>query len=164
MATRMIPKSTKVKTQFFKGMNFSDIIVVVFALVLVALAMTTSFELITRIIISCVIVFIFMCLFMSFEPDVRLYKQVGDLFGHMFGINTYKKQKKNTKNSVNSLLPYFGILEQEYDQKRNIGIIDYKDYFGAAIEINSIQFYMLSETRQNTYIETNLGNLRNKLS
>lgn len=154
MAGRMIPKSTKVKTQFFKGFNFSDIIVVVFALVLVALAMTSTFDLMPRIIISVVVVFITAVLFMSFEPDVRLYKQVGDLFKHLFGVNTFKKQKKNTKNSVNSLMPYFGILEQEYDEKRKIGIIDYKDYFGAAIEINSIQFYMLSESRQNTYIET----------
>lgn len=154
MDGRMIPKSTKVKVQFFKGINFSDIIVIVFALILVALAMTSTFSIMTRLIISGVIVFITAVLFMSIETDVRLYKQVGDLFKHLFGVNTYKKTKKNSKSSVMGLMPYVGILEQDYDEKRKIGIIDYKEYFGAAIEINSIQFYMLSETRQNTYIET----------
>ena len=91
---------------------------------------------------------------MSIEKDVRLYKQLGDLFKHLFGINSYKRQKRNSKTNVMGLLPYVGILEQDYDEKRKIGIIDYKEYFGAAIEINSIQFHMLSETRQNTYIET----------
>ena len=154
MAGRMIPKSTKVKVQFFKGINFSDIIVIFFALVLVALAMTSTFEMMTKIIISCVVVFITAVLFMSLEPNVRLYKQVGDLFKHLFGINTYKKQKRNSKNNVMGLLPYVGILEQDYDEKRKIGIIDYKEYFGAAVEVNSIQFYMLAESRQNSYIET----------
>ena len=151
---RSIPKSTKVKVQFFKGLNFSDIFVVLFALVLVALAMTTSFSLVPKLVISGVIIFITLALFMSFEPEVRLYKQLGDLLKFWFGINTYKKMKGNSKNNVKQLLPYVGILEQEYDEKRQIGIIDYKEYFGAALEINSIQFHMLSEQRQNSYIDT----------
>ena len=153
MAGRMIPKSTKVKTQFFKGINFSDIFVIIFALALVALAMTSVFSLVVRLILSAVVIFITVVLFMSFEPGVRLYKQVGDLIKHLFGINSYKKTKKNSKKNIKNLLPYVGILEQEYDEKRQIGIIDYKEYFGAAVEINSIQFYMLSETRQNAYID-----------
>ena len=151
---RSIPKSTRVKVQFFKGLNFSDIFVVLFALVLVALAMTTSFSLVPKLVISGVIIFITLALFMSFEPEVRLYKQLGDLLKFWFGINTYKKMKGNSKNNVKQLLPYVGILEQEYDEKRQIGIIDYKEYFGAALEINSIQFHMLSEQRQNSYIDT----------
>ena len=152
--SRMIPKSTKVKTQFFKNFNFSDIFVILFALVIVALAMTTSFGLVTKLVISGITVFITLALFMSFEPGVRLYKQVGDLFKFMFGINSYKKMKMNSNKNVKQLLPYVGILEQDYDEKRQIGIIDYKEYFGAAIEVSSIQFYMLSEQRQNAYIET----------
>ena len=152
--SRLIPKSTKVKVQFFKGFNFGDIFVVLFALVLIALAMTSGFGTVTKLIISAVIAMITLFLFMSFEPGVRLYSQLGDLLKFMFGINTYKKMKANTKKNVKNLLPYVGILEQEYDDKHQIGIIDYKEYFGAAIEVNSIQFYMLSESRQNSYIET----------
>ena len=151
---RMIPKSTKVKVQFFKGFNFSDIFVVLFALVFLALAWTSGFSTILKLVISGVTVFITAALFMSFEPGVRLYKQVGDLFKHLFGINTYKKMKGASKKNVKNLMPYVGLLEQDYDERKKIGIIDYKEYFGAAIELNSIQFYMLAESRQNAYIET----------
>ncbi len=154
MEGRMIPKSTKVKAQFFKGFNFSDIFVILFALIIIALAMTSGFGMIVKLVISGITLFVTAILFMSFEPGVRLYKQVGDLFKFFFGINSYKRMKGNGKKNVKNLLPYVGILEQEYDEKRQIGIIDYKEYFGAAIELNSIQFYMLSETRQNAYIET----------
>ncbi len=151
---RMIPKSTKVKIQFFKGINFSDIFVVLFALVLVALGWTSGFSLIPKIVITGIVVFVTFVLFLSFEPGVRLYKQIGDLFKHMFGINTYKKMKGASKKNTKSLFPYVGILEQEYDERRQIGIIDYKEYFGAAIEVSSLQFYMLAESRQNAYIDT----------
>ena len=154
MADRMIPKNTKVKTQFFKGINFSDILVILFALVIVALAFTSGFSNVVKFVIAGIVVFITAILLMSFEPGVRLYKQVGDLFKFMFGVNSYRKTRGSSKKDVRNLMPYVGILEQEYYDKRQIGVIDYKEYFGAAVEINSIQFYMLSETRQNTYIET----------
>lgn len=152
--SRMIPKSTKVKTQFFKGLNFSDIFVVLFALIIVALAWTSGFSTIAKLVVTGITVFTTVILFMSFEPGVRLYKQVGDLFKHLFGVNTFKRMKGAGKKNVKNLLPYIGILEQEYDEKRQIGIIDYKEYYGAAIEVSSIQFYMLAESRQNTLIET----------
>ncbi len=151
---RMMPKSTKFKVQFFKGLNFSDIFVVLFALVIVALAWTSGFSLIPKIVISGITVFITFVLFLSFEPGVKLYKQLGDLLKHIFGINNYKKMKGSSKKNTKNLLPYAGILEQEYDEKRQIGIIDYKEYFGAAIEVSSLQFYMLAESRQNAYIDT----------
>lgn len=156
MASRLIPKSTKVKLQFFKNINFSDIFVVLFALVLIALAMTSILSMVAKLVISGVVLFITIILFMSFEPGVRLYKQVGDLFKYMFGLNTYKKFKMGSKSKkdIKNLLPYAGILDNDYDERRKIGIIDYKEYFGAAIEINSIQFHMLSESRQNGYIDT----------
>ncbi len=151
--SRLIPKSTKVKVQFFKGLNFSDILVALFALVIVALAWTSGFSTTVKLVITGITVFITAVLFMSFEPGMRLYKQVGDLFKHFFGINTFKKMKGASKKNVKNLLPYVGILEQDYDDRNKIGIIDYKDYFGAAIEINSIQFYMLTESRQNAFID-----------
>ena len=151
--SRMIPKSTKIKIQFFKGLNFSDIFVGLFALVFLALAWTSGFSTITKLVLSGVTFTIVMILFISISPGVKMYQQLGDLFKFMFGINTYKKMKGNSNSNVKTLFPYVGILEQEYDEKRHIGIIDYKEYFGAAVEINSIQFHMLSEQRQNSYIE-----------
>ncbi len=154
MASRMIPKSTKVKAQFFKRVSFADIFVILFALVIVAVTMTSILSLVARLVISAIVLLITLILFMSFEPGVRLYKQVGDLFKYIFGRNSYKKVKGSSHKNVKNLMPYVGIIEQEYDDNRNIGIIDYKEYFGAAIEVDSVQFYMLSENRQNAYIDT----------
>ena len=153
---RMIPKSTKVKVEFIKNINLTDIFVILFALVFLALAWTSNFAIMTKIIISAIVILIFAILFMSIQPGVKMYSLVGDLFKFFFGINTYKKSRKasNSNSDVRALFPYIGLLEQDYDDRKKIGIIDYKEYFGAAIELNSIQFYLLAETRQNAYIDT----------
>ena len=153
---RMIPKSTKVKVEFIKGINLSDIFVVLFALVFLALAWTSGFGTVPKLIITAVVLMFAAILFMPIQPGVKMYGLVGDLFKFFFGINTYKKSKKakGSNSDVRTLFPYIGLLEQDYDERRKIGIIDYKEYFGAAIELNSIQFYLLAETRQNSYIDT----------
>ena len=150
---RLIPKKTKVKTQFFKGFTLTDILIFLVALVLVALIllnniMTTP----VKISLSISILFVAILLFMEVSPETRLYNAVVDAFKYLFGIKKFKKMGGSAKNSISSLLPYVNIMEQDYDEKRKIGIIDYKEYFGAAVEIKSIEFYMLSVARQDAYI------------
>ena len=91
-------------------------------------------------------------MFLNIAPETRTYHALGSLFGFLFGVKKFTKQKHATRKSVNALMPYVGILEQNYDEKTKVGIIDYKEYFGVAIEIKSIEFYMLSLVRQDAYI------------
>ena len=49
---RMIPKSTKVKIEFLKGFNFGDIFVILFALIFLALAWTSGFSTVAKLVIS----------------------------------------------------------------------------------------------------------------
>ena len=150
---RLIPKKTKVKTQFFKSFTLVDILIGLFALVLVALILLNDVLATNmRITLSLVILVVTILLFMEVSPETRLYHAVVDGFKYIFGVKRFRKLAKNGKDSVSALLPYVNIIEQDYDDKRKIGIIDYKEYFGAAIEIKSIEFYMLSVARQDAYI------------
>ena len=91
-------------------------------------------------------------MFLNIAPETRTYHALGSLFGFLFGVKKFTKQKHATRKSVNALMPYVGILEQKKKKKTKVGIIDYKEYFGVAIEIKSIEFYMLSLVRQDAYI------------
>ena len=150
---RLIPKKTKVKTQFFKNFNIVDILIFLVALVIIALVLLNNIMPIgTKAAIAIVVLVITVILFMEVSPDTRLYNAAADGFRFMFGVKNFRKISNGSKSSVAALLPYEGILEQDYDEKRKIGIIDYKEYYGAAIEIKSIEFYMLSVARQDAYI------------
>lgn len=149
---RLIPKKTKVKTQFFKGFTLTDILIFLVLLTVVALLLMNNVIPTTiKITLSVVVLVIGLVLFMEVSPETRLYHALVDGLRFLFGVKSFKKSA-NTKKSVAQLLPYVDIKEQEYDEKRKIGIIDYKEYYGAAIEIKSIEFYMLSVARQDAYI------------
>ena len=131
---RLIPKKTKVKTQFFKGFTITDVLILFVALVLVALIMLNNImSTPVKISLAISVFFIAILLFMEVSPETRLYNAIVDAFKYLFGIKKFKKMSGNAKNSISSLLPYVNIMEQDYDEKRKIGIIDYKEYFGAAV-------------------------------
>lgn len=150
---RLIPKKTRVKTQFFKNFSFLDVGIAVLGIILVALVvlndtMKTQLRVVLAILIGAITLF----MLMEVGPETRLYSAIGSGFKYVFGVKTFKKISKRPNQNVAALLPYSRILEQDYDEKRKIGIIDYKEYYGVAIEMKSIEFYMLSVARQDAYI------------
>ncbi len=149
---RLIPRKTKVRTEFFKGLTIMDAVIVVVFMVLMAVVLLSDFSLKLRLILSAAIVMLVVVLFLNIAPETRTYNVIVDLFGFIFGTKKFTKQRHASKTSVNALMPYVGILEQDLDEKNKVGIIDYKEYFGVAIEVKSIEFYMLSLVRQDAYI------------
>ena len=149
---RLIPRKTKVQTQFFKGFTLWDGVIILAFMILLALTLLSDFSIKIRLILSATIIMLAVVMFLNISPDTRTYQALGSLFGFLFGVKRFTKQKNATRKSVNALMPYVGILEQNYDEKTKVGIIDYKEYFGVAIEIKSIEFYMLSLARQDAYI------------
>ena len=153
MATRLIPKKTRVRTQFYKNFSFLDVGIGVLGLVLVAVvALNGELQTTLRVVLSIAILMLTILMLMEVSPETRLYHAAVDGFKFLFGQKRFKKLSKSAKDNVSALLPYVKIIEQDYDDKRKIGIIDYKEYYGAAIEIKSIEFYMLSVARQDAYI------------
>ena len=149
---RLIPRRTKVQTQFIKGLSIIDAVIILVFMVLLALTLSSDFSTKVRLIISAALIMFLVVLFLDISPNTRTYQALADLFVFLFGVKKFTKQKHVTRKSVNALMPYVGILEQEFDQGAKVGVIDYKEYFGAVIEVKSIQFYMLSRVRQDSYI------------
>ena len=149
---RLIPRRTKVKTEFFKGLTIMDGVIGIVFMLLLALVLISDFSVKLRLILSACVIMVAIVMFLQIAPETRTYQAIGDLFKYIFGVKKFTKQKHATRKSVNALMPYVGILEQNYDEKHKVGIIDYKEYFGVAIEIKSIEFYMLSLARQDAYI------------
>lgn len=149
---RLIPRKTKVQTQFFKGLTLTDGIIILSFMVILALILLSDFTLKLRLILSATIIMLGVVMFLNIAPETRTYHAIGDLLSFLFGVKKFTKQKHATRKSVNALMPYVGILEQNLDEKHKVGIIDYKEYFGVAVEIKSIEFYMLSLARQDAYI------------
>ena len=142
MAGRLIPRKTKVQTQFFKNYTLTDAIIALAFIVLVALVAMSGIAF--RWWLCGILVLVFVILMLNTSPNTKLYQSLGYLVRFGFGRRKFRKHKLNTANNVLAITPYSGVLED--------GLIDYKDYYGAVIEILPVEYYMLTEERQNAFI------------
>ena len=90
---RLIPRKTKVKTEFIKGMNLTDALILLFFMVLLGLALMSDFALKIKLILCAGIIMIGIVMFLQIAPDTRSYQLLANLFAHMFMVKKFKKQK-----------------------------------------------------------------------
>ena len=140
---KLVPKKTKVQTQFYKGFTLTDAIVAFAFLVVAGLIFLSSFQIILKVGLGIAVVFVFIIMFINVAPETRTYQAIGDLFKYMFGVKKFRKMKFASRKSVNSLMPYADILDD--------GTIDYKEYFASVIEMMPVEFYMIAPSRQQAY-------------
>lgn len=149
---RIIPKSSKVRTEFFKGFTVSDMIFI-FVCALINVFILTS-NLPHRFIILLVGVAL-SCFLMFKMDDQRVYQFIVDIVRHL----SYRKkfarrekeiaegEKKSAKKlpDITRAVAWTGIKD---------GFIEYgKDYYGVVLEIPPVEFRFFSEFRQTNAID-----------
>ena len=142
MAGRLIPRKTKVQTQFYKNYTVGDAVLLLAFIILIAITVVSGLSF--RWWLVGVWALTFVLLMINASPNTRVYQALGHLFRYLFGRRKYRRRKAMTNDSVASLMPYVGVLED--------GLIDYKEYYGGVIEILPVEYYMLTEERQNAFI------------
>ena len=153
---RIIPKNTKIKMTFYKGITLSDVIVGFVGLVLVAIALSSNLSF--RFLIAGGIMIAFIPLFISVNGD-RLYKIVGYFFKHLVSRKKFRKAQKGEtiKNDIQSIVPYERICGN--------GIIALKDLrFAGVMEIHPVDFRMLGEFDQNALIDGTFARVLNNVA
>lgn len=153
---RIIPKNTKIKMTFYKGVTLSDVIVGFIGLVLVAIALSSNLSF--RFLIAGGIMIAFIPLFISVNGD-RLYKIVGYFFKHLVSRKKFRKAQKGEaiKNDIQSIVPYERICGN--------GIIALKDLrFAGVMEIHPVDFRMLGEFDQNALIDGAFARVLNNVA
>ncbi len=144
---RYIPRKTKVRMEFFKGITLSDILVAaigVTGVVLFALS-TLPYNWYFAIGWGCLIAM----LFMPIEEDLRLYGSIGLFIRFIAFKKKYNKadvDKKTNRLKIRDIIPYENILQDK--------IIDFKDYYAMVIEIKPIEFALLNEHKQELVIRS----------
>ena len=144
---RIIPKNTKVKLQFYKGVTIADVLLAVVGLGFLALAVSSNLH--GKWIIAMIILVVFAPLFIPIG-EMKLYQAVVYGFRYLFSRKTYDK-RKHGKANIGNIVPYAGIENNMIHQKDG-------GYTGV-IEIKPIEFNMLSEYKQNYFIDIVLSNI-----
>ncbi len=136
---RIIPKNSKMKIAVFKRLSMLDMLIICIMLVIAVLILLSNFTnrwlLLAAFLVFCVVMFIG-------EDEDRTYAEIGYLLRYCASRRTYLKGAK--RGSTNELIPFKSIREN--------GIIEYDGYFGAIVEVGSIDFGLLDGEEQDRRI------------
>lgn len=106
-------------------------------------------------ILAAVFALIFIVLFIQISPETRIYQSIGYFFRYIFANKKYFKNAEKKNQKISMMVPFEGIVterERDGNSFAEYSFIDYKEYFGVVLEIKPVQFYMLTEQRQNQFI------------
>lgn len=149
---RIIPKKSKLNTTVWRSFTLLDIIVIfvlfVIAVVIGLSNITVKWYILLAYVPACIIVFL------PFA-DTRAYAEIGHMIKYVFSRKRYSALSNRASSNVDALIPTCKILPN--------GVIDYGDYVGGIIAVDSTEFALLSEWQQNERI-TALASAFNLLS
>lgn len=145
---RIIPKTAKIKIQFFKNISILDIIIALSFLGLIVLLVVTNIGFAKYILMAIVLV-IAIGLFMPFEGQ-RFYVFLAYGVKYIFSVKSFSKNQTKTQTNIDNYLPYKDIKN---------GYIEYANYSAGVLQIDPREFGLLSEYRQNQMIDENFGRI-----
>ena len=148
---RIIPKASKVRMTFYKGITIPDIVIGIVALATIAVTLSTNFPFrgYVALGIFCLTVPLYLTL-----GNERLYVHIAYLFRYLFSRKKYSV-RKNGNGNIQSILPYREVKD---------GFIYDKDgSLCGVIKINPINFEMLSEERQDLIIDEGIARILNSI-
>ena len=137
---KYIPRRTKVKMEFYKGITFADIIYLAIAIgVLLLLVLSTGIDTMTKVYLGVAWVAICVSFFMPVADGKRMYATLGILFKFFAVQKKFSKKPMRKHKDIKEIIPYVDI-------KNNM--IDYKDYYAVVLEVSPIQFWLLNEEKR----------------
>ena len=150
---RIIPRTTKIKVQFFRNISILDIIIAFAFLGLIVLLLVSNLG-IAKFILAFVVLVIAVMLFIPFEGD-KFYVFIVQSVKYIFTVKKYSQNHSKSQTNIEFFMPFKDIKD---------GYIVYNEYFAGVLEISPREFSLLSEYRQNQMIDENFGKIIREIS
>ena len=147
---RLIPRKTKVKFEFFRGVTGLDILLGAIFLAIAIILFTANFD--YHIWIGFAWVIIAVSLFFKFADDVRFYTTLVYLMKFAVQKKKFTNDSEGKKGDINTILPYNGVIQDRY--------IDFGIYYGMVLEVQPMFFTLLTEAFQDNVIDSFANALR----
>lgn len=150
---RYIPRKSKIQVELLPHVTLVDVLVALGGGAGLLLILTSNFPYNYMVAIAWASFAVF--LYVPLTDGNKMYYTIVLLFKYM----AYKKKysKSNTKgfNEISKLIPYQRIIDEKY--------LDYGDYFGMVLQIKPVEFFLLSEDKQDSFIRS-FGNAITRLN
>ena len=151
---RIIPKTAKVKIEFFKNISIVDTIIGLIALALEVLVFTTNLHAIPKYTIMILLLALTIWLYMPFDGQ-RFYMLFVNMIKYVFSVKHYSKEFEKANTSIDNFIAFKNIKD---------GFIEYNEYYAGVLEIDPREFRLLSGYKQDQIIDIHFGKLIRSIS
>ena len=138
-----IPRQTKVKSELIPHVTFLDLFLGLLCAVMLYFLLAANFP--YHILVAIVWFAFAVLLFIPLADGQKMYVTVVLLFKFMAYNKKYSVHEKKGYAPMKLLIPYEEIIDEK--------IISFGSYYGMAIEVTPVEFAMLSEDKQNSYLQ-----------
>lgn len=152
---RVIPRKTKVKSEFIRGVTGVDVILAIIFIAIAIILFLSNFDVGgTNISPWIAIAWCIIAVSMFFKPadDTRFYNTIIFLMRYSVQKKKFVKGADEKKNSIKEMIAYEGVYQDRF--------IDFGQYFAQVIEIQPMFFTLLTEYYQDNVIESFANALR----
>ena len=151
---RIIPRRTKVKLEFVKGVTGLDLILGIIAAVVFGLLVGANFFP-GSIWLGVVWAIFAVALFFKISDSERFYVTIAHLVRFSMQKKKYIKNPEKGKSNIKQIIPFEGLYQDR--------LISYGDYYAGVLEVQPILFGLLNEYNQNNVIDVGFGNALRRL-
>ena len=151
---RIIPKTAKVKIEFFKNVSLADTFIALAALALEVLVFTTNIPMIPKYAIMILILALTVWLYMPFDGQ-RFYMMFVNMAKYVFSVKQYSKEYTKANASIDNFIAFKDIKD---------GFIEYNEYYAGVLEIDPREFRLLSGYKQDQIIDVHFGKVIRSIS
>ena len=146
---RIIPKTAKVKVEFFKNVSLVDIIIGLIGIILEVLLFLTNLGAVGKIVLMIVTLCFFIWLYLPFDGQ-RFYMMFVNLTRYIFSAKKYSTDHQSANTNIDNFIP-FKDIENQY--------IVYDDYYAGVLQIDPREFRLLTGFRQDQIIDAHFGKI-----
>ena len=150
---RIVPRRTKVKLEFVKGVTGIDLIIAIIAIAILIVLAASNFP--GHIWIALVWAILGISLFFKIADSDRFYVTLAHMSKFSMQKKKYEKKPAKGKANIKDIIPFESIYQDR--------CISYGSYFAEVLEIKPILFDLLNEYNQNNVIDVGFGNALRRL-
>ena len=154
MVVRVIPRRTKIKLEFVRGITGLDLVLAIIAAVVFGVLVGAN--LFPGSIWLAVVWAIFaIAMFFKISDSERFYVTIAHLIRFSMQKKKYEKKPAKGKPNMKDIVPFESIYQDR--------CISYGDYYAEVLEVQPILFGLLNEFSQNNVIDVGFGNALRRL-
>lgn len=143
---KIIPRKTKVRTEFLPGITGLDLIVGLIGVAVAGALFFSNFAGNLGIWLGIAWVTIIVAMYFKVADDMRLYFTLGYIIRFLAQRKKYSKETLKGYTSMKDIIPFEALHQDRY--------ISFGDYYAQVLEVDPIEFGLLNEYKQNMLMET----------